>query len=48
MTGPERRATQIARAIPYIAARKLAKLAGVRLEVAKQIIAADAARREAV
>jgi hypothetical protein len=47
VTGPERRARVIARGAPYIAPRKLAKDAGVRVEVAKPILAGEAARREA-
>lgn len=45
MTGPERKAQAIARRVHGIGARKLAKDAGVRLEVAQRILRAEAQRR---
>jgi hypothetical protein len=45
MTGPERRAIQIARGNPHIAAQKLAKLSSVRFDVAKRTLDAEHARR---
>ena len=47
MTGPERRAFAIARGWPNITPRKLAKKAGIKLEVAKRIIAEVEAKRRA-
>jgi hypothetical protein len=47
VTGPERRAVKIARGCPWIGARKLAKDAGVRVEVARRILEAEQERREA-
>lgn len=47
MTGPERQAHAIARGWPDVNARKLAKLAGVRIEVARRILEAEHARRAA-
>jgi hypothetical protein len=48
VTGPERKAVKIARRIPYIAPRQLAKRADVRLDVARRILEAEQARRAAV
>lgn len=47
MTGPERRARVIARGRPGIGARKLAKVAGVRVEVARRILVEAQAERRA-
>ena len=47
MTGTERKAFVLARGRPTMPARKLAKLAGVRLEVARRILEAERERRAA-
>lgn len=47
MTGPERMARRIARGNPRMSARKLAKDAGVRVEVARRILEAEQQRRRA-
>jgi hypothetical protein len=38
MTAPERRARAIARGRPWIRERQLAKLAGVRVELARRVL----------
>ncbi len=45
MTGPERKAVTIARGAPHLPPRKLAKLAGVRVDLAKRILEAEQERR---
>ena len=49
MTGPERCAVKIARgsAGRHLTPRRLAKLAGIRVDAARRIIAAEARRRAA-
>jgi hypothetical protein len=47
VTGPEIRAHRIARGQPNMAARLLAKKAGVRVEVARRILELEQARRAA-
>jgi hypothetical protein len=47
MTGPERQALALAIRCPHLAPRQVAKLAGVRLEVAKRIIEDEERRRAA-
>lgn len=47
LTGPERRAVLIAHGAPHMPARKLAKLAGIRVDVARRILDAEQAKRAA-
>ena len=47
MTGPERRAWSLARKRPWMRSRELAKKAGIRVELARQILAEVQAQREA-
>ena len=48
MTGPERKAAVIARGTPRMPARRLAKLAGVPVDVARRVLEAELERRKRV
>lgn len=47
MTGPERQARALARGCPWIPARRLAKKAGIDVDLARRILEEEQRRRAA-
>ena len=45
MTGPERKARALAHGNPYMPPRRLAKRAGVHVDLARRLLEAERARR---